>query len=146
MRRGVTTQRHPGDLVRLVLALVLLVVTAVVARGTGARLSASEADCFRLFNDLPRPATPLALIPLAAPGPLPLRGGGAPTAAGSAGAAAALFRRWRLLLDLLVGGALGYGVARLLVQLVDRDGPAGFIAQLPRRSTLDLPALLAYGS
>ena len=110
------TRRHPGDLVRLVVALLLVAVTAAFA--SGSHVSASEADLFRVFNDLPRIFTPLALALLVV---------GSPIAVGVTAAAALVARRARLAGELVAAAALGYGLARLLQEVVDRAGPSAFV-------------------
>ncbi|MBV8161651.1 MAG: phosphatase PAP2 family protein, partial [Acidimicrobiia bacterium] len=112
-----TGRRHPGDFVRLVVALALLALTTLVARnGT---VSPSEADAFRLVNDLPRIFTGIAL---------PLLVLGSPVAIGGAAVAAAAQRRFRLAGELVAAGGAAYGVARLLQHIVSRPGPASHIA------------------
>ncbi|MBV8235085.1 MAG: flippase-like domain-containing protein [Acidimicrobiia bacterium] len=113
-----TGRRHPGDFVRLVAALALLGLTTLLARG--GTVSASEADAFRLVNDLPRIVTGIAL---------PLLVLGSPVAIGGAALAAVVQRRYRLAGELMAAGGAAYGVARLLQHLVGRPGPTAHIAQ-----------------
>jgi undecaprenyl-diphosphatase len=83
-------------------------------------ISASEADAFRLVNDLPRIFTGIAL---------PLLVLGSPVAIGGAALAAVVQRRYRLAGELMAAGGAAYGVARLLQHIVDRPGPAAHITQ-----------------
>ena len=103
---------------RLVVALALLALATVAARS--GHVSPSEADAFRLFNDLPRFFTGLAL---------PLLVLGSPVAIGAAAIAALVQRRARLVAEFVVAGGAAYGVARLLQHVIDRAGPAGHLAQ-----------------
>src|SRR5439155_20907228 len=113
-----TGRRHPGDIVRLIAAVLLLVVCSGFARH--GHVSASEADAFRLFNDLPRVFTPLALALLVI---------GSPVAVGVPALAALVVRRARLAGELVAAAALGYGLARLLQEVIERAGPTGHVAQ-----------------
>ncbi|HEV3352275.1 MAG TPA: lysylphosphatidylglycerol synthase domain-containing protein [Acidimicrobiales bacterium] len=113
-----TGRRHPGDFVRLVVALALLGLTTFVARS--GNISASEADAFRLFNDLPRIFTGIAL---------PLLVLGSPVAIGAAALAAGAQHRYRLAGELVAAGGAAYGVARLLQHVVDRAGPTAQVGQ-----------------
>jgi glycosyltransferase 2 family protein len=113
-----TGRRHPGDIVRLIAAVLLVAVAAAFA--WNGHVSASEADAFRLFNDLPRLLTPLALALLFI---------GSPVAVGVTALAAVVARRARLAGELIAAGALGYGLARLLQEIVERAGPTGHVAQ-----------------
>ncbi|MBV8984598.1 MAG: flippase-like domain-containing protein [Acidimicrobiia bacterium] len=103
---------------RLVVALALLALMALFARS--GNVSASEADAFRLFNDLPRIFTGIAL---------PMLVIGSPVAIGGVAIAALFQRRWRLAIELVVAGGAGYGVARLLQHVIARPGPAAHILQ-----------------
>lgn len=118
-------RRHPGDVVRLVVALGLVALTTLFARS--GNVSASEADAFRLFNDLPRIFTGLAL---------PLLVVGSPVAIVGTSVAALTQRRLRLALELAIAGGAAYGVARLLQHIVDRPGPTAHIAQFHHVSQL----------
>jgi uncharacterized membrane protein YbhN (UPF0104 family)/tRNA A-37 threonylcarbamoyl transferase component Bud32 len=118
-------RRHPGDLVRLVVALALVALTTLVA--LKGNISASEADAFRLFNDLPRIFTAIAL---------PLLVLGSPVAIVGAAIAALAQRRWRLAIELVVAGGAAYGVARLLQHVVGRPGPTAALAEFHHVSQL----------
>ena len=103
---------------RLVVALSLLGL-ATLAAGSG-HVSKSEADAFRLVNDLPRIFTILAL---------PLCVLGSTIAIGAAALAALVQRRVRLAAELVAAAGAAYGIARLLQHVVDRAGPAGHLAE-----------------
>ena len=130
-----TGRRHPGDLVRLVVALALLALTTLFA-STG-NVSASEADAFRLFNDLPRVFTGIAL---------PLLVVGSPVAIVGTAIAAATQRRWRLAIELVAAGGAAYGVARLLQHVVDRPGPATAMAAFHHVSQLGVSDKVTLGT
>src|SRR5438552_8805225 len=98
-----TGRRDPGDIVRLIVALLLVLICAGFARH--GHVSASEADAFRLSNDLPRIFTPPALALLVI---------GSPVAVGVTALAALLARRARLGGELVAHADLGYGLARQL--------------------------------
>jgi len=83
-------------------------------------VSRSEADAFRLFNDLPRVFTGLAL---------PLLFLGSPVAIGLAAVSAGVQRRLRLGAELVAAAGAAYGLARLLQHAVGRAGPAAHLAQ-----------------
>src|SRR5438270_557803 len=113
-----TGRRHPGDFVRLVVALALVALCALAARS--GHISKSEADAFRLFNDLPRFFTGLAL---------PLLVIGSPVAIVGTAVAALRERRFRLAAELVVAGGAAYGIARLVQHVVGRAGPSAHIAE-----------------
>ncbi|MGH9103131.1 MAG: lysylphosphatidylglycerol synthase domain-containing protein [Acidimicrobiales bacterium] len=124
-----TARRHPGDILRAVLAAVLLVaLTYAVA---GGEVSASEAAAFRVFNDLPRVLSwPVqALLVLGSP----VVGGGL------AFVGALALRQLRLAWDLVVGSALSYGLARAIKEIVHRAGPAAHSTVIGHVSTVWVP-------
>jgi len=121
--------------VRLVVALTLVALTTLFA-STG-NVSASEADAFRLFNDLPRVFTGIAL---------PLLVIGSPVAIVGTAIAALVQRRWRLAIELVVAGGAAYGVARLLQHIVDRPGPATAVAQFHHVSQLVVSDRITLGT
>jgi glycosyltransferase 2 family protein len=111
--------RHPGDMVRLVLGLAILVGSAALVQRD--RVGVFETNLFRLINDLPAALDPplwavmqlgnLIAVPLVA-------------------AAAALTRRFRLALNLAVAGGLAWLLARLVKQLVERGRPPSLLDQV----------------
>jgi glycosyltransferase 2 family protein len=108
--------RHPGDLVRLVTALAILVVSAELVQRD--RVGVLETNVFRLVNDLPGWLYPplwavmetgnLVAVPVIA-------------------AAAALTRRFRLAVNLAVAGAAAWLLARIVKQVVERGRPPGLL-------------------
>src|SRR3954468_11226096 len=107
-------QRHPGDLLRVALGLVVLGIGSLIAqRG---QLSTLERDLFRLVNDLPGFFFPVvwAVMQL-----------GNVVAVPTLAAIAALTRRFRLARDLLLSGLLAYYAADLIKAVVGRERPSG---------------------
>jgi undecaprenyl-diphosphatase len=121
MLRAVAS-RHPGDLLRLVLATIGLLATIAIA---GGGISRSETDAFRLCNDLPRVVTPLAWLALVV---------GSVAVLGGAAAIALVVRRDRLAVDLVVVGGLAYGAARLVHRVAGRH-----LAPVPGAHHLAVP-------
>jgi undecaprenyl-diphosphatase len=124
-------RRHPGDPLRLVIAVVLFGLCLDIVRG--GVVSPSEADAFRLFNDLPRFVTPFALV---------LAALGSAAAAGAAVAAAAALRRFRLAGELLVASGLAFGIGFGVQALDLRPGPAALAAAVGHVNRLHLPGWL----
>jgi undecaprenyl-diphosphatase len=127
--------RHAGDALRLVLAVALFAIAALVARRP--TLSASEVDAFRVFNDLPGAGTAVAW-PILALASVP--------AVAAAFVVALATRRTRLAFDLLSGAALALGIGKFLHSAAIRRGPAGFPARLAPVHHLTLPRLVDYGN
>jgi undecaprenyl-diphosphatase len=108
--------RHVGDLVRLAAAAALLVATAELVHRN--RVAALEVDAFRLVNDLPGFLYPVvwAVMQL-----------GNLLAVPAVAALAALTRRFRLAVNLLVAGVGVWFLAILVKGLVERGRPAHFL-------------------
>jgi undecaprenyl-diphosphatase len=111
--------RHPGDVVRLVAALaVLLVSNKLVNRN---HIDELEIDAFRLVNDLPgvlyRPAW--LVMQLGDVLVVPVLAG-----------VAALTRRYRLAVNLAVAGFGCYFLAILVKSLVDRGRPSQYLPDI----------------
>jgi glycosyltransferase 2 family protein len=108
--------RHVGDLVRLAAAVALLVATAELVHRD--RVAALEVDAFRLVNDLPGFLYPpvWAVMQL-----------GNLLAVPAVAALAALTRRFRLAVNLLVAGVGVWFLAILVKGLVERGRPAHFL-------------------
>jgi membrane-associated phospholipid phosphatase len=112
-------QRHPSDLLRLVLGTGLLVLTGVLVNSR--QVGVHEENVFRLVNDLPLPfwlwpplwtvmqLGNLLAIPVVA-------------------LAAALTRRWRLAFDAVVAGGAMYLFARVVKEYVRRGRPQDLLA------------------
>ena len=108
--------RHPGDVLRAGLGALALVGTGFVARHNG--LSRTEADLFRLVNDLPAALTkPLVVV----------MQGGSLAAVPAAGAVALVARRPRLARDLVSAGTLAYALAKVAKAVVGRDRPGSLL-------------------
>jgi len=108
--------RHAGDLARLAAAAALLLTTAELVHRN--RVSALEVDAFRLVNDLPGFLYPpvWAVMQL-----------GSLVAVPVVAAVAALTRRFRLAVNLLVAGVAVWLLAILVKGLVERGRPAHFL-------------------
>src|SRR6266496_4999934 len=104
--------RHAGDLVRLAAAVALLAATAELVHRN--RVAALEVDAFRLVNDLPGFLYPpvWAVMQL-----------GSLVAVPVVAAVAALTRRFRLAVNLLVAGVGVWFLAILVKGLVERGRP-----------------------
>jgi glycosyltransferase 2 family protein len=108
--------RHAGDLVRLAAAVALLVATAELVHRN--RVAVLEVDAFRLVNDLPG----VLYRPLWAVMQL-----GNLVAVPALAALAALTRRFRLAVNLLVTGVGVWLLAIVVKGLVERGRPALFL-------------------
>jgi undecaprenyl-diphosphatase len=108
--------RHAGDLVRLAAAVALLATTAELVHRN--RVAVLEVDAFRLVNDLPGFLYPpvWAVMQL-----------GNLAAVPAVAALAALTRRFRLAVNLLVAGVGVWFLAILVKGLVERGRPAHFL-------------------
>ena len=108
--------RHPGDVVRLVAAIaVLLLSIKLVDRN---HIDELEVDAFRLVNDLPGALSPLMGTIMQLGNVLVV-----PVVAG----VAALTRRYRLAVNLAVAGFGCYFLARLVKEVVHRGRPAQYL-------------------
>lgn len=107
-----TLSRHPGDVVRLVVAFGLLALTAVPVEPT--RVPVLEADAFWLLNHLPAALFPVIWLPMQA---------GSVGAVGLATGLALVARRRLLAVELLVAGVLAWGLAKLVKLFFDRPRP-----------------------
>src|SRR3954449_823937 len=114
-RRQRRIQRHPVDLVRVLLGLAIFGIGFLIAqRG---QLSVFERDVFRIVNDLPQIVFPVVWVVMQLGNVLAV-----PVVA----AIAALRRRFRMSRDLLLSGLLAYVAADLVKNVVGRARPAGF--------------------
>jgi undecaprenyl-diphosphatase len=105
--------RHPGDVVRVAVGLVVVTLGAFAAnRG---RVGTLEKDIFRLVNDLPDGVSPLLETIMQA---------GALGAVGVAAVVALLLRRPRMARDLAVSGLAAWILAIGLKQVVAEGRPA----------------------
>jgi len=116
LRSGLFLPRHPGDAVRLVAAVsVLLLSIELVDRN---HIDALEVDAFRLVNDLPGVLYPLVWTVMQLGNVLVV-----PVLA----VAAALSRRYRLAVNLAVAGFGCYLLARMVKGLVQRGRPSRYL-------------------
>lgn len=123
-RDGANHARHPGDLVRVVLALLVIVVTAALARTH--RVSRFELNVFRLINDLPGFLSgPLWLVMQI----------GALPAVFVVGVAAVAVRRFRLAGEFVVAGGGVWVLAKIAKEWVGRDRPAHLLHWVHRAVT-----------
>lgn len=108
--------RHPGDLVRLVLGVGILIASAELVRRD--RVGVLETNVFRLVNDLPAVLYPLfwAVMLL-----------GNLLAVPVIAAAAALTRRYRLAVNLAVAGTAAWLLAKVVKQAVLRGRPPSLL-------------------
>jgi undecaprenyl-diphosphatase len=107
-----TLSRHPGDVVRLVVALVLLGLTAIPVDRTS--VPVLEEDAFWLLNDLPAALFPVIWLPMQA---------GSVGAVGAVTGVALLARRRLLAAELAVAGVLAWGLAKIIKVFFERPRP-----------------------
>jgi membrane-associated phospholipid phosphatase/uncharacterized membrane protein YbhN (UPF0104 family) len=115
-RRAPRVQRHPVDLVRVVLGLAVFGLGFLIAqRG---ELPVFERDLFRIVNDLPEIFFPViwAVMQLGNVVAVPVVAG-----------VAALTKRFRMARDILVSGLLAYFAADFVKSVVGRERPAGLL-------------------
>ena len=108
--------RHPGDVVRLVAALAVLLVSIKLVNRN--HIDELEIDAFRLVNDLPAVLYPPMWVVMQFGNVLVV-----PVLAG----VAALTRRYRLAVNLAVAGFGCYFLAILVKNLVHRGRPSQFL-------------------
>ncbi len=106
--------RHPGDLLRLVLGLGILATTAAFVQSD--HVGTVETNVFRLVNDFPLPTwfSPVVWT---------LMQFGNIASVPATAAAAGFARRWRLALDFAVSGGAIYLLAKLIKGLIERGRP-----------------------
>jgi undecaprenyl-diphosphatase len=107
-----TLSRHPGDAVRLVVALLLLGLTAIPVDRSDVPIL--EEDAFWLLNDLPAALFPVIWLPMQA---------GSVGAVGLFTGLALLARRRLLAVELAVAGTLAWGLAKLVKLFFERPRP-----------------------
>jgi undecaprenyl-diphosphatase len=116
LRAGLLLPRHPGDAVRLVAAVAVLLLSVELVHRN--HIDELEVDAFRLVNDLPGVLYPLVwtvmqlgnvlMVPMLA-------------------VAAALTRRYRLAVNLALAGFGCYFLAKLVKGLVQRGRPSQYL-------------------
>jgi glycosyltransferase 2 family protein len=108
--------RHPGDAVRLVVAVAVLLLTIKLVNRN--HIDELEVDAFRLVNDLPGVLYLLVW---------PVMQFGNVLMVAVLAVAAALSRRYRLAVNLAVAGFGCYFLAKLVKDLVQRGRPAQYL-------------------
>jgi glycosyltransferase 2 family protein len=126
--------RHPGDAVRLLVGVAILVVSSAIVGDH--RVGVLETNVFRLVNDLPGWLFPLFWLVMQA--------GNLLAVAVAAGLAAAA-RRFRLAAGLAIGGAGVWLLARLIKELIGRGRPPDLLGQVNIRGAA-ADGLLGYVS
>ncbi len=111
--------RHPGDVLRVVAGLAILVASAEVVQRH--RVGVLETDIFRLVNDLPGWLYPLFWLVMQA---------GNVLAVPLAAAAAALTRRFRMAAHLAGAAGAAWLLAKLVKQLVERGRPPSLLGDV----------------
>ena len=119
VRSDLFLPRHPGDVVRLVAALAVLLVSIKLVNRN--HIDELEIDAFRLVNDLPGILYPLLWVIMQLGNVLVV-----PVLAG----VAALTRRYRLAVNLAVAGFGCYFLAILVKNLVHRGRPSQYLPDL----------------
>src|SRR3954454_22923418 len=114
--RHPVVQRHPVDLVRVLLGLTIFGIGFLIAQQ--GELSVFERDLFRIVNDLPEIFFPVVWTVMQL---------GNVLAVPAIAAVAALTGRFRMARDMLVSGLLAYVVADLVKSVVGRERPAGLV-------------------
>jgi membrane-associated phospholipid phosphatase len=119
--------RHPGDVVRVGLAVAVLVVSAALVHRD--RVAVEEVDVFRVVNDLP--AWLFAAV-------WPVMQLGNIVAVPVAAAAAAAFRRYRLATEIALAGVAVWLLAKVVKQLVERGRPTTLLPDVHVRGAAAL--------
>ncbi|MEU2253905.1 lysylphosphatidylglycerol synthase domain-containing protein [Nocardia xishanensis] len=115
--------RHAGDVIRLVLGLVTLGVSALVARRT--EVPRLEVDLFRVINDLPSWVAPVVLVVMQL---------GTIGAVGVVAGLALVTRRFGMARDVAAAGVLAYLLAIQVKSLVGRARPDVLLNELMLRT------------
>jgi glycosyltransferase 2 family protein len=106
--------RHPGDVLRLVLGVSILASTAVFVSSD--HVGTVETNVFRLINDFPLPTWFYPVV-------WTLMQFGNIASVPATAAVAGFARRWRLALDFAVAGGAIYLLAKLVKVLIERGRP-----------------------
>lgn len=118
--------RHPGDLVRVVVGLVVLGLGLLAVERD--RLTGFERDLFRLVNDLPAVLGPLLVAVMQA---------GNVVAGPLAASAALVARARRMAFDLAVAGPVAWFAAKAVKRIVERPRPGGLLDDVLRYGSSD---------
>jgi membrane-associated phospholipid phosphatase len=106
--------RHPGDVLRLVIGVTILLATAMFVRHD--HVGVVETDAFRLVNDFPLPTWFYPVV-------WTLMQFGNIASVPAVVATAGIARRWRMALDFAVAGATIYLLAKVVKSLFERGRP-----------------------
>jgi membrane-associated phospholipid phosphatase/predicted Ser/Thr protein kinase len=112
--RRAFSNRHPGDALRVVLGVAILITTATVVHHDS--VGTVETNVFRLVNDFPLPAWSYPVV-------WALMQFGNIASVPAVVAAAGFARRWRLALDFAVAGGTIYVLAKVVKTLIERGRP-----------------------
>lgn len=115
--------RHPGDIIRMVLAALVFTTATVLA--FGGHLSQLEEAVFRVVNYLPAWLSPVLQA---------IMQGGALYFVFIAAVLVLMFKHYRLALKILVGGVLVWWLARIAKILIDRDRPFYILSGVVQRA------------
>jgi glycosyltransferase 2 family protein len=118
--------RHPGDALRLLAGVAILVVSTAAVRDH--RVGVLETDVFRLVNDLPTALFPLFWVVMQA---------GNVLAVGVAAAVVAATRRFWLAANLAITGIGVWLLAKWIKELVGRGRPVELLADVNTRGAQD---------
>jgi membrane-associated phospholipid phosphatase len=123
-------ERHPADVLRLVLGTAVFAAGVATARMRG--LSAFEVDLFHVVNDLPDAfRIPSEIV----------MGLGTPAAVAVVTALALAARRWWMALAVALAGTLGDLTSHLIRELVQRDRPLDLLTHVMVRG----PRITGFG-
>jgi glycosyltransferase 2 family protein len=126
LREALTLPRHPGDALRLVAGLAILLACTATVRPD--QVGVLETDLFRLANDLPDALFPAFWVVMQA---------GNVLAVGVAAAVVAATRRFWLAANLAITGIGVWLAARWIKDLVGRGRPADLLADVHLRGSHD---------
>jgi uncharacterized membrane protein YbhN (UPF0104 family)/membrane-associated phospholipid phosphatase/tRNA A-37 threonylcarbamoyl transferase component Bud32 len=125
LRATAAGDRHPGDIIRVVIGLVVFLACIPVARQD--HLSRFERNLFRLINELPGAFEGVFTIATQA---------GTLWAVLVVGVIVFVRRRPLMLRDVVIAGVAGSLLARAAKVLVDRSRPAGFVPDIILRGVI----------
>jgi membrane-associated phospholipid phosphatase len=118
LSEGFLQRRHPGDVLRLVLAACVLSLSAQAIDSN--EVGRLEVNLFRLINEFPVPTflypALWLVMQLGSLGAIP-----------ATALAAAFTRRWRLAFDFVVAGGTIYVVAQFVKRAADRGRPSALL-------------------
>ena len=125
-RERPATERHPGDVVRMVVGAAVVAASAAIANTD--RVGTFEHDLFRVFNHLPSQLE----VPIIA-----VMQAGSLAAVPVSAAAALVTRRPRLARDLALAGAATWLLAKVVKSFVNRPRPGVLLSDVILRHAND---------